>query len=213
MKGKEKLQMESLNTIEQNPNQSAGEIIANPDPGDEGTNQSAGEIPTNPNPGGKVVNSTSGKATADQSVGEIIANPNPGNEGTDQSAGEMTTNPNPGGKVVNSNHGEMGIKPSDREIKIKSISIWNINWNLLSDDLKYNWKFQRSWKKIIFIVVSFLYSTLDLGSDILVANSFLNGQSYTSVQNNRNQTINNCTLISHTITNLTTEDKISESFR
>ena len=89
------------------------------------------------------------------------------------------------------------------------ISMWCIDWNLLKQELKEKWKIKRSWKKIIFIFISLLASVCDLGSDILVSNSYLNGQNYTrSVQEDHAITTNECSLTTLIITNSTLDEKI-----
>ena len=97
-----------------------------------------------------------------------------------------------------------------------TVTIWSIDWGQLNRELRKNWTLKRSWQKILLLLIVFSGIVYDMVSDGLVANYFLNGQNYIkSVENQSDLAVtgSECSLISHTITNFTLDDRISESFR
>ena len=100
--------------------------------------------------------------------------------------------------------------------KQATVTIWSIDWGQLIRELRKNWTLKRSWQKILLLLIVFSGIVYDMVSDGLVANYFLNGQNYIkSVENQSDLAVtgSECSLISHTITNFTLDDRISESFR
>ena len=147
----------------------------------------------------------------DQANEAQMIGPDPGNQinGQDNGVGQDT-----GAQLNDQAIGTQMIGPASGDTmsgqSISSeISMWCIDWTLLKQELKEKWKIKRSWKKILFIFISLLASVCDLGSDILVSNSYLNGQNYTrSVQEDHAITNNECSLTTLIITNSTLDEKI-----
>ena len=129
---------------------------------------------------------------------------------TNGQATENQLNGQPTGDLIDGQ--DLGLPPKPTA----TVTIWSIDWGQLKGDLRKNWKLKRSWQKILLLLIVFSGIVYDMVSDGLVANSFLNGQNYIkSVENQSDLAVtgSECSLISHTITNFTLEDRISESFR
>ena len=123
-----------------------------------------------------------------------------------------------GNQLKEQAHGFIDEMFVNARVRLARVTIWSIDWGDLITDLRNNWiwKSERSWKEILLLIILFSGIVYDMVSDGLVANSFINGQNYTKSVENQNDlavTGNECSLISHTITNFTLKNRITESFR
>ena len=113
-----------------------------------------------------------------------------------------------------------GNQINGNQINGNQNGLWCIDWNKINrdqlmTDLKSKWTLNRSWKTMLLFFILLLASVLDITSDACIAYKFMNGQTYVKrIQNQSDISVNSneCRLIK-IIANLTSEERIGESFR